>query len=415
MSASQETFDGRDLPVRLTIEREQNDHISPSERLREARESGEWREFEFFDPMVGKSGAQSARAVTRYADAREVLSQPGLVIGGLADAAEQQGESIAGQPGFLVFLEGEEHRRVKAVLSRHFGVKRVQGMRPEIERIADKLLDDLPADGATSADLYSAFFLPLPTLVVCYLMGVPYEDAHDLEYWSGLQTDITAPTEEVQAGAVALREYTAALVSRVKANPGGDLMSALVHDYIDTLSDEEVVGVAMNIFAAALDTTSRFGTLSTLTLLRNPEQLAYVREQGGLSEPDMDELLRFLSPATSTMQRYVTEDFTVGQNSMKKGERFMVSLLAANWDPEFIGDNPGLDLRRGRKSHLAFSYGTHTCAGQHLARLELSIALTKLFQRFPDLRFDGDYHDLGWMDNDLIYGIKSLPVAWGEG
>ena len=395
------------LPPRLTIERDPVDKVRPSAKLAHARESGEWPSFDFFDPMVGRSGVKDAKAITRYAEAREVLRAPGTRLGIVVDAEE---ESLA-MPGMLLVGEGEGHRRAKAVLVRHLNPRRVQELRPELERLVDSLLDKIESlEGPV--DLVAEYTSQLPALMISHLLGMPYEEANKLDEWTRHQSDQTISAEEVQASISALKAYTADRVAQARQKPGNDLISALVHDHTDILSDAESVGLVFSVVTASLDTTSRFSTLAILALLRNPEQRAIMQEAGGLTEANMDEFVRYLSPAPSAQWRYITEDLTIGEQSLKSGERVSVSLLAANWDPELIGDNPELDLRREPVPHVAFGHGLHQCPGQHLARLEVSILVSRLFARFPGLRLATDAQDLDWLASDLIYTTRTLPVTW---
>lgn len=395
------------LPPRLTIERDPVDKVRPSARLLDARESGAWPSFDFFDPMVGGSGVMDAKAISRYSEVREVLRAPGTRLGIVVDAEE---ESLA-MPGMLLVGEGEGHRRAKAVLVRHLNPRRVQELRPELERLVDSLLDRIETlEGPV--DLVAEYTSQLPALMISHLLGMPYEEASKLDEWTRHQSDQTLSAEEVQSSISALKAYTADRVAEARKTPGGDLISALVHDHTNIVSDAESVGLVFSIVTASLDTTSRLSTLAILALLRNPEQRAIMQEAGGLTEANMDELVRYLSPAPNAQWRYITEDLTIGEQSLKAGERVSVSLLAANWDPELIGDNPELDLRREPVPHVAFGVGMHQCPGQHLARLEVSILVSRLFARFPDLRLATDSQDLEWLESDLIYTTRTLPVVW---
>ncbi|BCW05898.1 cytochrome P450 [Arthrobacter sp. NtRootA1] len=406
-NATKASRQGAQFPPRLPIERDPVDRVAPSSKLAEARRSGEWPSFDFIDPMVGGSGVQDAKAITRYAEVREVLRAPGTRLGIVVHAEE---ESLK-MPGMLLVGEGEEHRRAKSVLVRHLNPRRVQELRPELERIVDELLDRL-ATQPSPIDLVAEYTSQLPALMVSHLLGIPYEEASKIDHWTRKQSDQTVSAGEVQTAISELKAYTAEKVTKARENPGNDLLSALVHDHTDVLSDEESGGLVFSIITASLDTTARFSTLVILTLLRNAEQRAIMQEAGGISEANIDELIRYLSPAPAAQWRYITEDLEIGEKSLKAGERVQVSLLAANWDPELVGDHPELDLRRKPIPHVAFGYGMHQCPGQHLARLEVSILVSKLFNRYPGLRLAEDIDDLEWLKDDLLYATRTLPVTW---
>jgi cytochrome P450 len=393
--------------TRLTSQRDPDGHISPGPELSAARDNGTWPTFEYREPGVHVTVDQ-ASAVTGYRDARELLSNPAIING---QAILKVEGSRANQPGHLLFKDGQEHRRLRRILIRHFTVKRVAAMRPRVEEIVDGLLDDVAAAGP-GADLVPLLSQPLPAVVFCELMGVPYEQHVDLLHWAQTLVSLDATLEENHAAAAAVKDFLTELVRRVTREPGSDLMSAIVAEGGDDLSEEEAVGMGGALLTAGMDTTSHSTALSILTLLQRPDQLAIVRAAGGLAEGTVDELIRYLSPVPAAQLRCAAEDITVGGNSVRAGDRVMISLLAANWDAELIGDSPDLDLSRGRPNHVGFGYGFHQCPGQHLARLEVSVAVSKFFERFPAARVDEHVQDFGWDEHRLIYGIKTLPVTW---
>jgi cytochrome P450 len=392
---------------RLTSRRDPDGLVGPGPDLTHARESGAWPVFEYREPGVHTTVDQ-ASAISAYPDVRELLSHPAIVNG---EAALNVEGSRAQQPGNLLFKNGDEHRRLRMLLIRHFTVKRVAAMRPRVEQIVDRLLADVEASGSP-VDLVPVFTSPLPALVFCELMGVPYEEHSKVLRWTETLVSLEVTTEENHAAAAAIRGWMTDLVRSVTANPGSDLMSAIVADGGDDLSEEEAVGLGTILMSGGFDTTSHSTALSILSLLQLPDQLAIVRERGGLTERDADEVIRYLTPVPAPRLRLASQDITIGQNSVKAGDRVMVSLLGANWDPALVGDKPQLDLTRPRTSHVGFGYGAHQCPGQHLARLEMSVAVTKIFDRFPTLRLDGDPRDFSWRSKALIYGIGRLPVAW---
>jgi cytochrome P450 len=396
-----------DPTLRLTSRRDPDQLVGPGPDLTGVRDSGTWPVFDYREPGVHATFDQ-ASAISAYDDVRGLLGHPAVVNG--ESALEVEG-SRAQQPGNLLFKNGDEHRRLRLLLVRHFTVKRVAAMRPRVEEIVDGLLDRVEASGSP-VDLVPVFTAPLPALVFCELMGVPYEQHTMIVDWVETLVSVEATTEQNHAAAAAIKAWLTDLVQSVKRSPGTDLLSAIVADAGDDLSEEEAVGMASILMTAGFDTTSHSTALSVVSLLRLPDQLAIVRERGGLSEKDADEIVRYLTPVPAPRVRLASEDITIGQNSVKAGDRVMVSLLGANWDPALVGDDPGLDLTRPRTMHVGFGYGPHQCPGQHLARLEMSVAVTKLFERFPGLRLDGDPRDFEWRSRALIYGVGTLPVAW---
>lgn len=387
---------------RLTSRRDPETFVYPDAALVELRRSGAWPKLEQYDPTVG---AYEVVAVARYNEAREIIGSP-MVVGGQS-ALKVEG-STSSIPGFITHMNGEDHRRVRSVVIRHLNHKRVQQMRPRVEYFIDELLSGLEARKHQVVDLVSGFARELPSLVMCDLLGMPYEDHVRLLDWVATILDLDSSQAQVHAATRALHEYLRENAARAKDAPGKDLLSTLVSESPE-LSPEEAVGLAVQIVAAGMDSTTRSTALGILCLLMYPDQREIVNEDG-MTDAMADELLRFLSPIPSGIQRLATEDIQVGDKLLKKGERVMVSWLAANFDPEFIGDSPGLDLRRGRTAHLSFGFGIHQCPGQHLARLEMTAAVTILLRRFPRLELACAPEDLTWRANDVAYCVEELPV-----
>ncbi|WP_338178236.1 cytochrome P450 [Jatrophihabitans sp.] len=395
-----------EVSIRLTSQRDPHGHVAPGSELRAARDGGSWPTFEYREPGV-HTDIDHASAITSYRDVRELLGSTAIING---QAAYNVAGSRAQQPGNLLFKNGAEHRRLRRILIRHFTVKRVAALRPRVEELVDGLLDTVAAQGP-GTDLIENLTRPLPALVFCELMGVPYTHHQDILGWTQTLLSLDASFEENHAAAAAIKDFLTEIVRRVTREPGADLMSAIVAEGGDDLSEDEAVGMGTILLVAGMDTTSHSTALSILTLLQQPDQLAIVRAAGGLAEPATDELIRYLSPVPAAQLRCAAEDITLGENTLRAGDRVMFSLLAANWDPELIGSAPELDLTRPRPNHVGFGYGFHQCPGQHLARLEVSVTVTKLFERFPALAAVTD-DSLDWNERGLIYGINRLPVTW---
>ncbi len=203
----------------------------------------------------------------------------------------------------------------------------------------------------------------------------------------------------------------AAIVVARRADPGDTLLGDLVRDHGHELSDDELVGIGTLLLIAGHETTSNMISLGTLALLRNPDQLAVVRDDDSATTSAVEELLRHLAIA-APLVRQATEDMTVGATGVRAGDRVVVSQLAANWDPAFVGDATALDVRRKPQPHLAFGHGVHQCLGQQLARMELRIALPALLRRFPGLRLAVPEEDLEFRVDGPVYAVRSLPVTW---
>jgi cytochrome P450 len=258
-------------------------------------------------------------------------------------------------------------------------------------------------------DLVTAFAKPIPAVIICELLGVPYEDRGSFQdnidkFLGGEVSD-----EELMAAYTATQQYLAELVAAKRVNPTDDLLS----DLLDSdLTDEELQGMALILLSAGFDTTANMLALGTFALLRNPEQLAALRADPALTDGAVEELLRYLSVAKQ-FARVALEDVELGGQTVKAGTTVILSLHTANRDPERFTDPHVLDVRRQEGGHLAFSHGIHQCLGQQLARVEISVALPALLNRFPTLRLAVPAEEVALRPETAdIYGVKSLPITW---
>ncbi|MDA0633528.1 cytochrome P450 [Nonomuraea sp. MCN248] len=354
--------------------------------------------------------------VTRHADIREVLGDAErfpIAMRGLAQlpgAPELTEEQLAVlRAGNLLQMNPPDHTRVRRALAAEFTVRRMRRLEPRVARIVGEHLDAMEAAGPP-ADLVSAFALPVPSLVICELLGVPYEDREDFQRRTGRMLDMRTPPDEAVRLQLESRAYMAELVARQQADPGEELIGTLVREHGDDLSTDELIGIGGLLLLAGHETTSNMLALGTLALLRHPGQLALLREEPGLVEAAVEELLRFLSIVHSGTFKVTGAEVEIAGQRIGPGELVVCALPAGNHDPELVDDPGRLDLSRGEPGHLAFGHGVHHCLGAPLARMELRIALPALLERFPALReaepapvFRGQH---------IVYGLTSLHVAW---
>ncbi len=280
-----------------------------------------------------------------------------------------------------------------------------------IEQITAECLDAMENAGPP-ADLVTAFAKPIPTIVICELLGVPYEDRGSFQEQIDTFMGGEASDEELTAAYTATQEYLAELVAAKRANPTDDVLSELTDS---DLTDEELKGISLILLAAGFDTTANMLSLGTYALLRNPAQMAALRADPALTDGAVEELLRYLSVAKSFM-RTALEDVELGGQTIEAGTTVVLSYNTANRDPERFADPHVLDVRRQDVAgHLAFSHGIHQCLGQQLARVEMRVAFRALVDRFPTLRLAVPAEEVGLRPETAdIYGVKSLPVTWGE-
>jgi cytochrome P450 len=361
----------------------------------------------------------SAYLVTRYEDVKAALADPQRFSnrkppgwGGAPHAAlvsaEQHAKFTAGN---LLAIDPPEHQRVRRMLTPEFTVRRMKRLEPRIVEIVDQHLDAMELLGAP-ADLVANFALPIPSLVICELLGVPYEDQAEFQQRSTRQLNFSVPMAERMALQLAAREYMMSLVQRARSNPGDDMLGMLVREHGDEVTDNELVGVGGLLLLAGHETTSNMLGLGTIALLQRPEQSVAVRDDPDAIGPAIEELLRYLSVVQNAIPRITTTDVEIDGVAIPAGQIVILSLPSANRDPHLVDAPDVLDISRGAPGHLAFGHGVHHCLGAPLARMEMRIAFPALLRKFPNLALAEDIDDVQFNAYNLIYGAQSLRVTW---
>ncbi|WP_197383537.1 cytochrome P450 [Mycolicibacterium mengxianglii] len=385
--------------------------FDPIPELREIREGAGVR------TVVNAFGMQ-VYLVTRHDDVKAVLSDherfsnerpPGFAVPGAppVSAVEQQ----QAQSGNLLGLDPPKHSRLRRMLTGEFTARRMKRLEPRIVEIVDMHLDAMENAGPPS-DLVADFALPIPSLVICELLGVPYEDRSDFQHRTTRQLDLSLPIEERFELARQGRAYMQSLVARTRQHPGDDMLGMLVREHGNELTDDELVGIASLLLLAGHETTSNMLSLGTLALLRHPDQLAAVRDNPDVVGPAVEELLRWLSIVHSAVPRITTTDVELAGVPIPKGQLVFASLPAADRDPGYISEPETFDISRGAMGHLAFGHGVHHCLGAPLARMEMRIAYPALLRRFPTLQLAEPFDDVAFRSFHFIYGLQSLAVSW---
>jgi cytochrome P450 len=385
------------------------DGVDPAASLGEIRESAAVQEtFTAF--------GTPAYLVTRYADIRSALADHERfsnrrtnTFGGLS--VEQSGVDAHDPPGALLATDPPQHHRLRRMLAPMFTMRQMNRLESRIVEIVDEHLDAMERAGAP-ADLVSSFALPIPSLVICELLGVPYADRDGFQRRSLRQLDMALAPLERQAVADESRSYMRSLVERARRAPGDDLIGTLVREHGDEVSDEELAGIGALLLVAGHETTSNMLALGTVALLQHPAQLAAVRDDPAAVGPAVEELLRFASVVQTAIPRITTTDVEIGGVVIPGGSLVLLSLPSANHDPRFIDAPDSLDIRRGSAGHLAFGHGVHHCLGAPLARMEMRIAFPALLRRFPGLKLAGELSEIHFKPTSLVYGAHSLPVVW---
>lgn len=356
--------------------------------------------------------------VTRHADVKAVLADSTRFSNESRRAFDAPGapklsaeERDRMRAGNLLGVDPPEHTRLRRMLTPEFTVRRMRRLEPRIVEIVDDHLDQMGKAGPPS-DLVADFALPIPSLVICELLGVPYADRESFQRRTGKLLDISLPMDERLELGRESREYMAGLVARAQAAPGDDMLGMLVRDHGDDLSTDELIGIAGLLLIAGHETTSNMLGLGALALLRHPEQLALVRDDPAAVAPAVEELLRFLGIVHSGIPRTTTRDVEVGGVAIPAGSLVILALAAANRDPRLLADGDRLDITRDAAGHVAFGHGVHHCLGAPLARMEMRIAFPALLRRFPRLALAVPFDEVEFRAFHFIYGLRSLPVTW---
>ncbi|GAA2404776.1 cytochrome P450 [Streptomyces glaucosporus] len=303
------------------------------------------------------------------------------------------------------------HTRLRALVAREFTHRRVESLRPRIERITGDLLDAVSPLGRT--DLVETFAMPLPVAVICELLGVPAADRNAFHGWS---TEIVHPADPASgnAAAQAMTAYLTALVDAKRREPGDDLLSALAATAAsgeDRLSPEELLGMAFLLLVAGHETTVNLISGAVHALLTHPGQLDALRADPSLIGGAVEETLRHNGPVVTSAHRFTAEPVDIGGTTVPAGESVLAVLASASRDPRRFPEPDRFDIRRDARGHLAFGHGIHHCPGAPLARLEAAVALECLLDRFPDLALDADPADLVWRSG-MLRGLRRLPVRY---
>ena len=402
------------------------------EETREAPEMPLHMRREGFDPLpemaalrddegvrqVETAFGMPAFLVARHADVKAVLADSARFSNDSRRAFDAPGapklsaeERDRMRAGNLLGVDPPEHTRLRRMLTPEFTVRRMRRLEPRIVEIVDDHLDAMEKAGPPS-DLVADFALPIPSLVICELLGVPYADRESFQQRTSKLLDISLPMDERLELGRESREYMADLVARAQAAPGEDMLGMLVRDHGDDLSTDELIGIAGLLLIAGHETTSNMLGLGTLALLRHSDQLALVRDDPSAVAPAVEELLRFLGIVHSGIPRTTTQDVEVGGVAIPADSLVILALASANRDPRFLADGDRLDITRDVAGHVAFGHGVHHCLGAPLARMEMRIAFPALLRRFPGLAMAVPFVEVGFRAFHFIYGLRSLPVTW---
>ena len=359
-------------------------------------------------------GGEEARVVLSYDACRRVLRSPAFSADFQSPGYPRVHPTLTHfAAGQLNHMDPPEHDIYRRMLAPEFMVKRIEQLRSAVSDMVDKLIDGMVAAGP-GVDMINAMAISVPALVTCSLLGVPYGKR---DFFVGCVDQFLggkASPDEVAAGRADLRGLLREMIRAKRDNGDDDLLSRVVHDYVETgeLKEEQLVGFAELLLAAGFDTTSNMIGLGTLALLEHPDQLAALRDDQTLIAGAIEELLRFLTVPHLGRHRAATEDFEIDGHVIRAGEGVVVALNIANRDPAQFSEPNTLDIRRENRTHLAFGFGVHACLGATLARLELEIVYTALINRMPNLALAVPIDQLEFKSDNAVYGLQHLPITW---
>jgi cytochrome P450 len=396
---------GAALPRRLPWQREQP--LDPPEEYARLRAEEPVSRLAFPDGPVGW-------LVTRYEDVRALLADPRissrntLAVNPVRRMPPGAEALLAVEPGQFIRMDPPEHTGYRKLLTGQFTVRRMRALGPRIQQIVDERLEAMAAQGPP-IDLVQEFALPVPSLVICELLGVPYADRALFQQRSRLLLSMDTDGPTLLRARDEMRAYMLELVRAKRADPTDDLLSGLAGK---ELTDLELVNIGNVLLVAGHETTANMLALGTLALLRHEDQLAALRADPALVESAVEELLRFLTIVQTGVVRTALEDLEIGGQRIRAGELVVASLASANRDAEQFSEPDVLDLSREYAPHLAFGHGVHQCLGQQLARVEMQVGFTALLARFPSLRLAVPAEQVPMRDDNFILGLRELPVTW---
>jgi len=352
-----------------------------------------------------------AYLVTGYDAAKEVLGDATT----FSNAFGNFGESDEQDPGGLGMTDPPYHTKLRRLLTPEFTMRRLQRLQPRIEAIIAEQLDAIEAAGPP-ADLVHMFALPIPSLVICELLGVPYSDRDDFQALSTARFDLGAEVSPLDTIGTSL-DYLQTLVLRERADPGEGLLGMLIREHGDELTDRELAGIADGILTGGHETTASSLSLGVLALLQSPEYFVQLASADAEAvHRAVEELLRYLTVVQVAFPRFARTEIEIGGVTVPAGQMVLVSLSAADRDAILAAEGDrsmdAFDPTRPASSHLAFGYGIHRCVGAELARMELRAAFPALARRFPTLRLAVPTADLAFRNSSIVYSVQTLPVAW---
>jgi cytochrome P450 len=382
---------------------EQRDPLRVAPRLRELQSQGSVH-------RVRTSTGDQAWLVTSHAQVQRLLDDARLGRSHPApETAARTGEILFNDLLGDFATEAADHARMRSLLQPHFSPQRMRALRPHVEALTARLLDQLTEQGPP-ADFHAGVALPLPVLVICELLGVPYEDCERFRAWTADAASVSDPARS-ERGVRELFGYGHELVARKRVQPGDDVISRL--SATEGVSADEIAGLSMALLFAGHETTVVHLGLGAALLLANPDQWQALVDDPGRVPRAVEEILRASTKGPGGgIPRYARDDLVVDGVTIRAGELVLLANSAANHDPVAFPDPDQVDLARPAAGHVTFGHGARYCLGAPLARIELEAVFTQLVTRFPTLRLAVEVDALRIRQDALTGGLDALPVRW---
>jgi cytochrome P450 len=347
--------------------------------------------------------------VTGYEEAKQVLVATGDFSNDYTNLMGTAAMSADQNPGGLGFADPPDHTRLRKLLAPEFTMRRLSRLTPRIHDVVQERLDAMAAaDGPV--DLMRDFALPIPSLVICELLGVSYEDRAGFQRLSMARFDLFGGVSASFGAISESLSYLLDVVAKQRESPGDGLLGMLIKEHGDEIGDRELAGLADGVLTGGFETTASMLALGAIVLLRDREHFELIRERDDAVDDFVEELLRYLTVVQVAFPRFARQNVEIGGEKIEAGDVVFVSLSGANRDSSLGADPERFDPARGTSSHLAFGWGAHRCVGAELGRMELRAAYPALVRRFPDMRLAVAPEDLKYRQTSIVYGVDSLPV-----
>lgn len=352
--------------------------------------------------------------LTRQRDVRDALaderisadnSRPGFPL------VSPGSEELTAHNPTIVRMDPPEHSRQRAMVNGDYTRKSVGRLREQIQEIADRLADRMLTKDPP-ADLVVEFAQPLAAEVTCMTLGIPFPGQDFFRRVSSTIPNHYSGQDKLDAANDELTQFLTDLIERKASRPGDDLLSRLVVERSGELARDDVIAMARLLLVGNYDPTATAIAMGIAALFFHPEQLAALRADPSLIADGADELLRYMTIHHTGLPRVAVEDTEIGGQPIKAGEAVLCYLPAANFDPEWFESPKTLDLRRGTGGNVSLGYGIHRCLGQHLAKLEIEVAISTLNRRIPAMRLAVGLGEVRFSQATALYCVDELPVSW---